>query len=156
MDFQRKFIADDMLGKLAKWMRILGYDTVYYRTQIDNELIEQAQKEKRILLTRDIQLSRNWLVPTLLIKEETIDEQLKQVIQRFNLEIEEGLFSRCPKCNTLLTEIKKEEIKEKIPEYVYQSYNEFWICPTCKRYYWAGTHWMNIKAKVKAMESHLK
>lgn len=147
-----KFIADDMLGKLAKWLRILGYDTVYYRTQNDYDLIELAQKEGRILLTRDIQLSRNWLVPTLLIKDEIIDEQLKQVIQRFNLELGNTLFSRCPKCNTLLIEIKKEEIKDKIPEFVYQTYDEFWTCTTCNRYYWAGTHWMNIKAKVERLK----
>lgn len=149
-----KFIADDMLGKLAKWLRILGYDTVYYQTQNDNELIEIAHQENRILLTRDTQLSRNWLVPTLLIKKETIEEQLKEVIQRFKLEIENALFSRCPKCNTLLREIKKDEIKDKIPEFVYQTYNEFWTCPTCKRYYWAGTHWMNIKAKVKNLRTN--
>ncbi len=147
-----KFIADDMLGKLAKWLRILGYDTIYLRTQNDYDLIELAQNEGRILLTRDTQLSRNWIVPTLLIKDETIEEQLKQVIQRFNLEIENALFSRCPKCNTLLIEIKKEKIKDKIPEFVHQTYNEFWICPTCNRYYWAGTHWMNIKAKVEKIK----
>ncbi|MEW6095615.1 MAG: Mut7-C RNAse domain-containing protein [bacterium] len=146
-----KFIADDMLGKLAKWLRILGYDTVYYRTQNDYDLIERAQKENRILLTRDTQLSKNWLVPTLLIKDEIIDAQLKQVIQRFNLEIDEHLFSRCPVCNTLLIEIDKEKIKEKIPKFVYQTYDEFWTCTTCNRYYWAGTHWMNIKEKVKSL-----
>jgi hypothetical protein len=147
-----KFIADDMLGKLAKWLRILGYDTIYYRTQNDYDLIELAQNDGRILLTRDIQLSRNWLVPTLLIKDEIIDEQLKQVIQRFNLKIGDGLFSRCPKCNTLLVEIKKEKIKDKIPEFVYQTYDEFWTCTTCNRYYWAGTHWMNIKEKVESLK----
>lgn len=144
-----KFIADNMLGKLAKWLRLLGYDTLYYRTQNDNELIEIAHQENRTLLTRDTQLSRNWLVPTLLIKKETIDEQLKEVIHKFNLDIENTLFSRCPKCNTLLREMKKDEIKDKIPEFVYQTYNEFWTCPTCHRYYWSGTHWLNIKAKVK-------
>ncbi|MEW6618269.1 MAG: Mut7-C RNAse domain-containing protein [bacterium] len=147
-----KFIADDMLGKLAKWLRILGYDTIYYRTQNDYDLIEIAQNEGRILLTRDSQLARNWIVPTLLIKDEIIDEQLKQVIQRFKIEIGCALFSRCPKCNTLLIEIDKEAIKDKLPEFVYQTYNEFWSCPTCNRYYWQGSHWMNIKAKVENLK----
>ncbi len=146
-----KFIADDMLGKLAKWLRILGYDTIYYRTQNDSALIEIAQQQDRTLLTRDTQLARNWLVPTLLIKDEIVDEQLKQVIQRFNLKIGEALFSRCPKCNTNLVKIEKEEIKDKIPEYIYHTYDKFWTCPTCNRYYWAGTHWLNIKAKVEKL-----
>lgn len=147
-----KFIVDDMLGKLAKWLRILGYDALYCRTQNDYDLIEIAQKEGRILLTRDIQLSKNWIVPTLLIKDEVIEDQLKQVIQRFNLEMEEHLFSRCPICNTLLIKIEKDEIKDKLPEFVYQSYNEFWTCTTCNRYYWTGSHWMNIKTKIKKLK----
>lgn len=151
-----KFVVDSMLGKLAKWLRILGYDTLYVTyADCDKDLIELAEAEDRILLTRDTALARSWLVPTLLIKSEKIDEQIIQVSRRFNLDMEKYLLSRCPKCNITLTPIKKEKIKDKVPLLVYDTYKEFWRCKGCKRVYWTGTHWENIKKKIKSIDRRI-
>ncbi|MDI6704070.1 MAG: Mut7-C RNAse domain-containing protein [bacterium] len=150
-----KFVADNMLGRLAKWLRILGYDTVYVRTDDDEELIDIAETEDRILLTRDTRLAKSWVVPTVLIKSEEISSQLKQVIKRYNLDLEENLLSRCPICNIEVSPIDKERIFNYIPKLVYETYNEFWTCKNCGRYYWEGTHWKNIKQKVKEIRMEL-
>lgn len=150
-----KFVVDNMLGRLAKWLRILGYDTVYVRAGEDEELINIAEQEGRILLTRDRRLARSWIVPTLLIKSEDISLQLKQVIKRYDLDLEESLFSRCPICNVEVSPIDKEKIFKYIPRLVYEIYDEFWTCKNCGRYYWEGTHWENIKKKVKEIRMGL-
>lgn len=143
-----RFLVDSMLGKLAKWLRILGYDTLYFRQGDDRDLLELASEEDRTILTRDTRLSRRWLVPTLLIKSEQVEEQLSQVVRRFGLEMEEGLFSRCPECNILLKEILKEDVVERVPPLVSETYDEFMTCPNCNRIYWMGTHWENIRLRI--------
>jgi hypothetical protein len=150
-----KFLLDNMLGKLAKWLRILGYDAVFLETNYDDELIELAMEEKRILLTRDQKLAKNFMVPTLLIKSEKVDEQLLQVVKRYGLEMEEHLLTRCPKCNLPLKQIDKEDAREFVPEMVYNSYEEFWMCSSCQRRYWSGTHWQNIKKKVSMIKERI-
>lgn len=143
-----KFLADSMLGRLARWLRILGYDTTYLSKGGDRELIESAQREERILLTRDRHLGRDWTVKTFLVESELVDEQLKEVVCRFNLDAKR-LFSRCPICNLELSKIEKDLLRDKVPEFVYKTYDKFWSCKSCGRYYWPGTHWENIKEKVK-------
>lgn len=147
-----KFLANSMLGKLSKWLRILGYDTTYLNKGKDKELIELAHREGRILLTRDSYLAKNWIVKTLLIKSEMIDEQLEEVIDRFTLNTDKYLLSRCPICNLGLIEVDREEVKDKVPEFVYENYHKFWNCMHCGRFYWPGTHWESIQKKV----NHLK
>ncbi|HAV43578.1 TPA: hypothetical protein DCX15_06160 [bacterium] len=144
-----KFLCNSMLGRLAKWLRILGYDTAYLQEKTDKELIELARKEGRILLTRDRHLSREWLTPTLYIESQEIDDQLTQVVDRYHLDLEENLFCRCPLCNHLLSPIDKEEVKEGVPPFVYETYHQFFFCPDCHKTYWPGTHWENIKKKVE-------
>jgi hypothetical protein len=149
-----KFLVDAMLGKLAKWLRILGYDTIYVKSADDTELIRRARLENRILLTRDKLLAKNWIVQTLFIKSEVVDEQLLQVIKRFRLKWDNSIFSRCPLCNTQLIEIDTpHEIKDKVPEFVFNTYSEFWKCVTCNKIYWSGTHWNNIKTKVAKLKA---
>ncbi|MDI6786093.1 MAG: Mut7-C RNAse domain-containing protein [bacterium] len=147
-----KFLADSMLGKLAKWLRILGFDTAYYNSVSDKNLIEIAEEEERILITRDKQLSRCWVVSCLYIKSESIDEQLHQIVKYFNLDIKETLGKFCPLCNEVLKEVEKKEIKLLVPELVYSSYKNFWKCLKCNKIYWEGTHWENIKKKVKELK----
>ncbi|MDI6791709.1 MAG: Mut7-C RNAse domain-containing protein [bacterium] len=146
-----RFLADSMLGKLARWLRILGYDTLYFRQGDDRDLLELASEEDRIILTRDTRLSRKWLVPTLLIKSEQVEEQLSQVVRRFSLEMEERLFSRCPECNLLLKEIPEKDVVERVPSLVYETYHEFMTCPECDRIYWRGTHWENIRLRIAGL-----
>ncbi|HGJ67692.1 TPA: hypothetical protein ENS27_20230 [bacterium] len=140
-DTKIRFIADEMLGKLAKWLRILGYDTIYYREKGDNGLIQRALDENRIILTRDTKLSERKLArKCLLIKSENFWKQFEQVIKELDLDIKNKLFTRCLVCNSELIYVEKESIKEQVPEYTYQNQTNFYKCPNCERIYWAGTH----------------
>ena len=141
-----KFLADHMLGKLAKYLRFMGYDTFYPSGKMsDSEILEIANREGRILLTRDKELARRGGV---YIESENYEEQLKFVISKFHLSAE-ALLSRCSVCNTPLIKVEKEKIKDKVPEYVYEHNEEFYLCPTCGRVYWYGTHTERIEREIK-------
>lgn len=136
-----KFAADVMLGSLAKWLRILGFDTFYSNRIDDNQLIEIAWREKRILLSRDHQLI-NGMNPkqALLIESKKMPQQLRQVVAAFELSSSVALFSRCVECNVKVVPINKAAIQEKVPAFVYRNYEEFWVCPKCRQIFWPGTH----------------
>lgn len=146
-----KFICDDNLGRLAKWLRTLGYDTLFYPTISDQELIKKALDEERIILTRDNNLIQMKVVQNhLLIKPDQPLEQLKQVIQHFNLKRdEEILFTRCSICNTELKPVEKEKIKDRLYPYVYKTQNDFVYCSSCDKIYWPATHVDRMKEKLK-------
>jgi uncharacterized protein with PIN domain len=137
-----KFICDDNLGKLAKWLRALGYDTLFKLTIEDGELVSLALKENRIILSRDTKLSRFKIKDRyLLIQSENPWEQLKQVMDHFKLKIEEDLlFTRCLVCNQSLQKVEKEKIKQRLYPYIYQTQENFVYCSVCDKIYWAGTH----------------
>ncbi|HHT9138904.1 MAG TPA: Mut7-C RNAse domain-containing protein, partial [Candidatus Wunengus sp. YC60] len=136
-----KFIADAMLGRLARWLRILGYDVIYESSISDNDLIARAIRDHRIILTMDRKLTeRESAKNSLLIKSPSYKEQLKQVITRYNIDYKTGIFTRCLVCNILLGRVEKEKIKDKVPPYVYSTQDEFDICRQCGRIYWPGTH----------------
>ena len=136
-----KFIVDFMLGRLARWLRIFGYDAEYYSGVSRTGLLYQSLKEKRILLTRDHVLSRKRAWQFLLIKSNFFLDQLKQIKDETGIEFDSNrLFSRCTFCNVVVETIDKQKIKGKVPEYVYATHDEFSHCRKCKRIYWAGTH----------------
>ena len=136
-----KFIADAMLGRLARWLRILGYDVSYESSISDNDLIARAIREHRIILTMDRKLAeRESAKNSLLVNSPFYKEQLKQVITQYNIDYKSGIFTRCLVCNGLLEPIGKEKIKDNVPPYVYSTQDEFDICQQCGRIYWSGTH----------------
>ena len=136
-----KFIADAMLGRLARWLRILGYDVSYESSISDNDLIARAIYEHRIILTMDRKLAeRESAKNSLLVNSPSYKEQLKQVITHYNIDYKTEIFTRCLVCNNLLEPIEKEKIKDKVPPYVYSTQDEFDICQQCGRIYWSGTH----------------
>lgn len=142
-----KFIADVMLGKLAKWLRTLGLDTLYYRDEKDNKLLALAVKENRQILTRKTSLkNRKDLKNQLLfIKANDPLKQLQEVIQHYNLKIQPpNLFTLCLICNQKLKEIPAEFVKDKVPDYVANTEKAFSTCPHCKRIFWQGTHHKNM------------
>ncbi len=140
-----KFMADSMLGRLARWLRILGYDVVYETSISDDDLIAKALRENRIILTMDRELAdRKSAKNVLLLRSYDYKEQLKHVITYYKIDCESHIFSRCLLCNERLDSIEKEKIKDELPPYVYASHDEFDICPQCRRIYWSGTHRDNI------------
>ena len=136
------FFADCMLGRLARWMRAVGLDTLYERNIEDEDLLERCRSEGRILLTRDTLLvKRAAEVEALLVVSEDAREQLRQVMNHFNLPLRrEMLFGRCTHCNHLVEEVGKEKIKGRVPPYVYKTEQRFTWCPNCDKLFWRGTH----------------
>jgi uncharacterized protein with PIN domain len=159
-----KFIADSMLGRLARWLRLLGHDTLYYPHIEDSRLLRIAREEDRILLTRDTGLVKvRGLKNFLLLEENDPFEQLKTVVTMFNLhpferfdKSGEGgaipplrIYTRCSLCNTLLEDVPKEQAKDHVPDYVYKVSDSFRKCLHCDKYYWKGTHPDKLRKKLE-------
>lgn len=149
-----KFIVDVMLGKLAKWLRILGYDTLYDNSYSDDDLFFKAHRQERILLTRDKELSSRMNPKyTLYITGLTVQEQVKQVVSAFNLNTTDFVFSRCTLCNSPITTIPKNDVAGKVPLYIFESTTQFYFCPTCEKIYWPGSHIKQVRAILKTIAS---
>jgi uncharacterized protein with PIN domain len=135
------FIADAMLGRLARWLRFLGFDTLYHPDISDGRLIRAAREQRRFILTRDTRLIKvKGVKDYLLIKANDSFKQLLEVIDTLKLK-DFNLLSRCVKCNGLLTRIlDKIEIKDSVPEFVFLNFNVFLKCSDCGKIYWEGTH----------------
>lgn len=137
-----KFIADAMLGRLAKWMRVIGCDVAYYRKIEDAELIALAATDNRLILTKDNLLIKRRKAKGnfFLVEGNSYKEQLKQVARHFSIDPYQYFLTRCIECNIPLTEIAKENVRDSIPEYVYNSESSFLKCPGCEKIYWPATH----------------
>ncbi|MGB9677433.1 MAG: Mut7-C RNAse domain-containing protein, partial [Candidatus Ratteibacteria bacterium] len=117
-----KFIADGMCGGLARWLRLIGYDTLYFNTSKKIEIIRTAEKENRIILTKDKKLFLNFPEIVFYLQGENTKKQFEEVVKKFGLEIkEENLFKICSLCNSQLEKIEKENVKNLVPEYVYNT-----------------------------------
>jgi len=147
-----RFIADAMLGRLARWLRLLGYDTLYYPEIEDSILLRIAREQERILLTRDTSLVKvREPVKIFLIESNDPFDQLKEVVFKLSLplEMDRDLSSRCSICNTPIKVISKGEVRERVPEYVFKTVQRFLYCDTCGRVYWHGTHQEKMREKLK-------
>ncbi len=144
-----KFIADVMLGKLAKYLRICGYDISYYKDMDDASLIDKALREDRMLLTRDKRMLerkeiRDDRIKYAYIESKAIKSQLDQMKDAHNLKLTPNLL-RCIKCNRLLKPILKDEAKDHVPRYVFETQENFFYCSGCGKFYWSGTHKKNME-----------
>ena len=148
-----KFLTDGMLGKLTRWLRMLGHDVEYSKSLDDDQLIERAKEEERILLTRDLKLYQRATslgVDTFFVEGKTEGEKLAELAKRFNLKLEiDVATSYCPKCNTRIEVVSKAEVANQVPKTTYAYYNEFWKCPKCGQIYWQGAHWKRIEVTLK-------
>jgi len=148
-----KFIADCHLGKLAKYLRLMGFDTLFFSHIEDNDLITIANEENRIILTRDRDLSQRKSAPVLFLEPTYTKAQLKTLIDYYELKEHPIPFSRCIVCNTPLQVIEKEKIIDSLPEKVKKNFNYFEYCPACDHIYWQGDHYKNmIKFLTQVME----
>jgi hypothetical protein len=136
-----KFAADRMLGRLVKWLRVLGHDVIYGQHLTGYGLIRAARSEGRFILTRDRRFKQKQPPPYMLIASDHYPEQLTQVIRECGLKkAPDRWFTRCLKCNALLQARAKEAVQNLVPPYVYSTQERFSWCPDCRRIYWPATH----------------
>jgi hypothetical protein len=148
-----RFIADVMLGSLARWLRVLDFDTAYDRRIEDAELVERAAAEGRTLLTRDRRLlERRKARGGLLIREDDVATQLRQILEELHLTVARSdLLGRCLRCNESLVDVPAEEAREKVPPFVAATQERFRRCPACRRLYWRATHVEGMEKRIRAM-----
>lgn len=139
-----------MLGTLAKWLRLLGYDTLYPGPLDDRDLAAKAYDDGRVLLTRDKNLAAR-VTGSIFVASDDLDEQLKAVLAALRLSPSNPL-SLCSVCNAPIAEIGREEVKNLIPPAVYEIQWQFWRCPSCSRVYWRGTHWDDMLRRIRKIE----
>jgi uncharacterized protein with PIN domain len=151
-----RFIADQNVGKLARWLRMLGFDTLFFDGQDDGEMVCLALGEGRIILTRDTRIMLRKLVTSGQIKAvlfvtDRPKEQICQVIKSFGLKDKFHPFTRCIEDNRPLEERNREVVRDRVPSYVFKTQQQFMECPHCKRIYWRGTHWQAMTARLEKL-----
>jgi uncharacterized protein with PIN domain len=147
------FIADSMLGDVARWLRMLGHDTLYSRRLDDWKILQIAEKDGRIIITRDRGLymrARKKGLKAVLIDSNEMEEILAKLALKTGLRLEfDPSATRCPYCNVRLEVITKAEALSLLPQKVVATYDSFWRCPKCGRIYWQGSHWRTIGEVLK-------
>jgi uncharacterized protein len=143
-----RFVADVMLGKLARWLRALGHDTLYFRDAGDSRLLGIALRERRRLLTRDAALATRAGPAGLLVRADALDGQLRQVVEACDLGTCAPL-SRCLECNGLLSARAPVEVSDRVPPYTLATQPTFRQCEGCGRVFWPGTHAQGILARLQ-------
>jgi uncharacterized protein len=150
-----RFLADCNVGRLARWLRALGYDASYHARIGDAELVREAAAESRVLLTRDRDLTKRRVIQTgvvraILIRDDEVTKQLRQVFGELGLELKEAL-TRCIECNSELQSRVPSTVAERVPPYVRLTQSQYSQCPVCGRIYWAGTHWQRMREVLAAL-----
>lgn len=148
---QMRFVLDMHLGKLARYLRLLGFDSAYRNNFNDEELAEIATIENRILLTRDRRLLMRKIIQYgYCVRALDPRKQLLEVLPAFKLQEKISPFQRCPHCNELLIEVSKEKVQDQLEPLTKKYYNEFHQCPNCKRVYWKGSHYERMVDWIRA------
>jgi hypothetical protein len=144
-----RFVADSMLGRLAKWLRALGFDVVYHPFADDRELVAWARERAAILLTRDTGLAKTAGVQIIFITDDHLEKQLQQVVSEAPLDLRQAApLTRCTVCNEALVTATREEVRDQVPPYVYLTRERYARCPGCGRIYWEGTHVGRMRARL--------
>jgi uncharacterized protein with PIN domain len=151
-----KFIVDNNVGKLAKWLRIMGYDALLFSGDDDGKMVKMALAQNRVILTKDSQIMKRRLVTSgrlraVLIKDDDVKVQLQQVVETLNVDYHFKPFSICLECNQRLQEKNKDEVRELVPPYVFKTQSLYMECPSCHRLYWRGTHWQAMTRELEKM-----
>ncbi len=148
-----KFVADCMLGRLAKWLKILGFDVLFFSKAEDKDLLDISRREGRILLTRDIGLIEKTrrAKDRLFVVSDNWEEQIIQVLDEFQLWDAIRPNSRCIECNVPLKPLPKARAKNLVTPYVLEHATSFALCPQCGRVYWQGTHFGDMERKIASV-----
>jgi uncharacterized protein with PIN domain len=149
-----KFIADVHLGRLTKYLRMIGIDVLYKNNFEDDEIVQLSSTERRAILTKDRGiLKRNDVTHGYWVRATKAEAQAKEVLERFDLQKEIKEYSRCIECNDLLEPIKKEKIINQLPPKVAKLQNEFYKCPSCNKFYWKGSHYLRMLKFVQSLQN---
>ncbi len=153
-----KFIVDINVGKLVKWLRMMGYDTLLFNGGDDSNMIATALAEGRVILTRDTQIMKRRVIASgqlkaIFIRSDEPERQIQQIIDTLDLDCQFRPFAICLECNQPLLERSKQRVKDLVPPYVFQTQNQYMECPACHRIYWRGTHW---QAMTKKLERYIR
>lgn len=147
---EMRFIADAMLGRLAHWLRLLGFDCAYENEITDEELVRRGVEQDRTILTRDRALPEEWWVPGIcVVRAEKTFDQLREVVRRFDLASSVRLFTRCSECNWDLAVAAQADLGGRAPAGILASHERFWECSGCGRVYWEGSHTKRMKRVVE-------
>lgn len=149
-----KFIVDINAGKLAKWLRIMGYDASLFTDEDDGKMVRIALNENRVILTKDSQIMKRRLITSgklkaVFIKGDDPKAQLQQIATALNLNYQFKPFSVCLQCNQNLIERRKEEVAELVPPFVLKTQSQYMECPSCHRIFWRGTHWQAMSEELE-------
>jgi hypothetical protein len=154
-----RFVVDSMLGKLARWLRLSGYDVYYSNRAEDEELLSRARREGRVLLTRDAGLAERAEklgLRAVRVESNSIEEQLLQLGRELGLRYERTpARALCPECNGSLEEVGRGDVAELLPREVVEAHEEFYRCTGCGKLYWHGKHWQSIAERVVRIEGRL-
>lgn len=153
-----KFIVDHNVGKLAKWLRMMGYDSLFFNGSDDSLMVARAKAEDRVILTRDSEIMKRRLITTgrlkaVLIDSEEPERQMQQLMDTLELKRQFRPFTLCLECNQPLVERSRAEVKDRVPPYVYKTQRQYMECPACHRIYWRGTHWEAMTRKLEKLAS---
>ena len=151
---EARFVADTHLGRLAAYLRMLGFDTLYHNDYRDEELAQLSASECRILLTRDRGLLKRTIVTRgYCLRNTDPARQLAEVLQRFDLIPASAPFRRCMHCNAVLRPAEKEAISDRLLPETKRHYDEFFMCPQCARIYWKGSHYRRMLRLIESVTS---
>lgn len=146
---EKRFSADSMLARLARWLRLLGFDCAYYGSITDAELVRRAIEENRVILTRDRKLENEWWVANIYVVEAAeLRAQLVEVLRRFDLTRSIAVLSRCNECDQPVRSAVVDDIRDRVPPHVLEIHHDFSTCPRCGRVFWEGTHAERIRRVV--------
>jgi uncharacterized protein with PIN domain len=142
------------VGRLVKWLRMMGYDSLFFDGSDDSQMVSQAISEDRVILTRDSEIMKRRLITSgrlkaVLMNSEEPERQMQQLMDTLDLKRRLRPFTLCLECNQPLVERNREEVKDRVPPYVYKTQSQYMECPACHRIYWRGTHWEAMIKKLK-------
>jgi uncharacterized protein len=147
-----RFAADVMLGRLAKWLRIAGFDVLYSNRFSDDELISISNSEERILLSRDTRLLvRKSVQNFIYLQSDNTQDQVRQVLIAIRQTHFPSLLTRCLSCNEALIDAPRESVQEQVPSFVFKTQRHFKSCPKCGKIFWAGTHRASVLRALEAI-----
>lgn len=155
-----KFVIDTNVGKLARWLRMMGYDVVLFTDLDDGLMVKMALAQERIIVTKDSEFMKRRAVTTgrvkaMLVCGDNPELQMHTVIRRLKLNTAYHPFTRCLECNAVLNNRQKTGIKKEVPPRVYEKQDQYMECPECCRIYWRGTHWEHMRKKLEDFQPRL-